>query len=164
MPTDLARLTTELTAGDVARRAAAADTASRLGGEAQPLALSLVRATGDADEAVREGVIAALEDLGPPRGADAPQLAALLEDPCAAVGYWSATLLGRLGAVAGPHVAALANALAQGADMSVRERAAWALGEIGPGAASARGALEEAAKSGGRLARLATATLEKLSP
>ncbi len=164
MPADLARLTTELAASDVARRSAAADTASRLGDEARPLALALVRATGDADESVREGVIAALEDLGPPRAEDASNLAALLEDPCAAVGYWSATLLGRLGAAAGPQVAALADAMAKGADLSVRERAAWALGEIGPGAAAAREALEQAAESGGRLARLATTAIEKLSP
>lgn len=164
MATDLARLKTELTAGDGVRRAAAADTASRLGEEAQPLALALVRATGDAEESVREGVIAALEDLGPPRAEDAAPLAALLENPCAAIGYWAATLLGRLGAGASPQATALANTLAKGADMAVRERAAWALGEIGPKAASARAALEEAAKSGGRLARLAGAALEKLAP
>jgi HEAT repeat protein len=55
----------------------------------------------------------------------------------------------------------LTNVLESDADLPVRERAAWALGEIGPAARSASPALQAAAKSADtRLARLAAKALE----
>ena len=48
-------------------------------------------------------------------------------------------------------------------DLSVRQRAAWALGKIGPVASAARGTLKRAAGQGDeRLARLAKEALESI--
>jgi HEAT repeat protein len=54
----------------------------------------------------------------------------------------------------------LAECLASPADLVVKQRASWALGKIGPPAASAREALARAARDADpRLARLATEAL-----
>ena len=55
--------------------------------------------------------------------------------------------LGRLEARAATAVPALSTALAHHAELAVRQRAAWALGKVGPAAASARDALTQAAAS-----------------
>ena len=65
----------------------------------------MVRAVGNASDEVREWVVSALEELGPPRGADVEPLAGLLEHDDADVAYWAATLMGRLEAEAAECVA-----------------------------------------------------------
>ena len=70
-----------------------------------------------------------------PRPADASALAALVNKPSLDVAYWAATLLGRLESQAAPAVPQLAEALDRHTESTVRERAAWALGKIGPAAA-----------------------------
>ena len=52
---------------DSASRARAAQRLAQLGRDAQPAALALLNACGDADEAVQEWAAAALEELGPPQ-------------------------------------------------------------------------------------------------
>jgi HEAT repeat protein len=80
------------------------------------------------------------------------------------VAYWAITLLGRAGDNAAPAVAALADILCSSAEPPVRERAAWALGKIGPTAQAARPALDEAAASDEpRLRRLAEKALEAIA-
>ncbi len=126
--------------------------------------MALVEASGRSDDA-RESVVATLEELGPPPAADGAKLADLLNDPSLDVAYWAATLLGRLEGAAAPAVSSLAQALARHAELAVRQRAAWALGKIGPPAAAARGPLEIAAASQNtRLASLARTALDSLSP
>ncbi len=72
------------------------------------------------------------------------------------VAYWAATLLGRLQAQAAGTVSPLTAALAENRPLAVRERAAWALEQIGPAARDALPALRQAAASKQpRLARLA---------
>jgi hypothetical protein len=152
-----------LASADVEERSRAAEELSRLGTEAQPAALALVRACGDEAEEVREWAVAALEELGPPPATDVPALTALLDDASADVAYWTATLLGRLAAEAAPAVSALATALASSPYPAVRQRAAWALGAIGPAASKARLALNQAAASDDpRLADLAQAAISRI--
>lgn len=154
----------DLSAEEPARRRRAAERLARSGTGARGAAVPLVRAAGDRSEEVREWATAALEGLGPPDVADLAALRELLTRPrhpdCA---YWATTLIGRLGAGGQPAVPELVSALQNTPQRSVRQRAAWALGKIGPPAAAARGALEEATRSGdARLARLAERALQEI--
>ena len=164
MTTDLAALVSSLQSSNATQRQTAAEKLSQLGTDAAPAAVVLVEACGRSDD-TRESVVATLEELGPPPAADVAKLAELLRDPSLDVAYWAATLLGRLEGAAAPAVGNLAQALAGHAELAVRQRAAWALGKVGPMAAGARGPLEIAAASpNARLAALARTALDSLSP
>jgi HEAT repeat protein len=90
------------------------------------------------------------------------QLISLIEAKSPDVGYWAATLLGRLGADAAVVVDALVRAVASSAALSVRQRAAWAMGEIGSPAAIP--SLKTAASDPDpRLARLAQEAIEQIT-
>ena len=162
---DVAALLEQLASTDAERRADAAEKLSRAGEAAATAATQLVRACGDADERVREWAVAALEDLGPPPSDAIAPLAKLVAAPDPLVAYWATTLLGRSGQDAATAVAALVACLDSQAEISVRQRAAWALGQIGPAAKSACGSLQQAAGQGDeRLARLANEALEAIGP
>ena len=120
-----------LRSGDPATRLDAAERICRMAEDAAPAAVDLVRGCTDADEQVREWVVAALEGLGAPPEAAIPALAGLAtsENPLAA--YWAITLLGRAGQAAKSAVPAVTSCL-KAADESVRRRAAWAIEKIGP--------------------------------
>jgi len=155
-----AALGKQLASTDAAQRAKAAEQLSRAGEAAAPAAVSLVQACGDDNESIREWAVAALEDLGPPPSGAIGDLIKLVKNPDPLVAYWAVTLLGRSGQDAATAVAALAACIESSADLSVRQRAAWALGKIGSVAASARVTLERAAGQGDeRLARLAKEAL-----
>ena len=163
--TDIDALGRQLAAADAEQRAAAAELLARAGEGAAAVAVPLVKACGDTDERVREWAVAALEDLGPPPATATTAIITLVGSPEPLVAYWAVTLLGRSGKDAAAAVTVLALCLESQADLSVRQRAAWALGEIGPPARSARPALERAAGQGDeRLARLATASLAAIGP
>jgi HEAT repeat protein len=160
MAHDLADLIANLAATDANTRAAAAESLGQMATDAAPAAVALVEVCRDADDRVREWAVAALEDLGPPPEAAVAKLTLLVGDKNPLAGYWAATLLGRCGEGAASAVDALAKAVDSGADLAVRERAAWALGQIGPAASAARGVLEKAAAAADeRLARLASDAL-----
>ena len=145
-----------LTAGDDQQRAEAAEALCRLGAKALPATVALVTACADADQRVREWATAALEDLGPPPPETIPALVTLAGSAGSLVAYWAVTLLGRSGKDAATAVTVLAGCLESSADAALRQRAAWALGKIGPAAAAARAALSRAEKAADpRLARLA---------
>lgn len=156
-------LVSQLAAAEADARAAAAESLGQMAAAAAPAAVPLVEACRDDDERVREWAVAALEDLGsPPEDAVKP-LTLLVSDKNPLAGYWAATLLGRCGEAAASAVDALAKAVDSGADCAVRQRAAWALGQIGPAASVARGVLEKAAgDTDPRLARLASDALAGL--
>jgi HEAT repeat protein len=163
---DVSQATADLKSSDAVVRAAAAEQLAHLEDGAQPAAVPLVLATADADESVRQWATAALESLGPPDPEQAAELAKLTSDPRLDVAYWSVTLLGRLGSDAGnaDTVAALICALDNHPQSAVRERAAWALGEVGSAAAAALPALQGAqAKTDPRLSRLAKTAIEQIS-
>lgn len=155
MTLDLAALVNSLRSGDPAQQQAAAEKLAQLGTAAKPAAVALVEACERDDEA-HEWVVAALEGLGPPPSADVAKLASLLGRPALDAAYWAATLLGRLEAQAASAVDDLTEALSNHAELAVRQRAAWALGKIGPAAVAAQNSLRTAAASSDpRLASLA---------
>ena len=160
MPSRISDLTAALAGSDASKRQAAAEELAQLGEEAAPAALALVTTCGADDEA-REWIVSALESLGvPPEDTVAP-LAKLAGNQTQDVAYWAVTLLGRAKAAAA--VTALAGTLAKHPAIVVRQRAAWALGQIGQPAAAAQSALEAAASdSDPRLASLAREALGQL--
>lgn len=163
MMAEVSSLTSTLAHGSPAERIVAAEALARLGEGARPAAVALVNALELEDDALRDWLVAALEGLGAPSVDDAPTLAALVQKPALDLAYWAVTLLGRLESQAAPAVPQLAEALASHPEPAVRERAAWALGKIGPAAHAARASLEAAAKGGNaRLARLAGEALSQI--
>ncbi len=162
-PGDVAQWASELNHGDAAARASAAEHLARHPGEASVAAIALVQSVADADEGVREWVTAALEELDAPPADQCEELAALTTHAESDVAYWAATLLGRMGDAAAPAVARLSGVLESSPAHNVRERAAWALGKIGPAAKSAGPQLQHAANSNkARLARTAAKALEAI--
>ena len=115
------------------------------------------------DENRQQQATELLENSGPPSAADASSIAALLTDANADVVYWAATLLGRMEAKASPYTDALGKVLISSSADNARERAAWALGQIGPGAAAALPSLEKLANSASpRLARLSREAIKQI--
>ena len=163
MTDTIASLAQKLRSAEADLRRDAAEALARLGPDAAPAALALVRASADESEEVREAVTAALEEMGPPSHSDVTALADLLADHRADVGYWAATLLGRLEAGAANAVPALVAALSTSPSLPLCERAAWALGRIGRDAAAALGSLQQAAaRTEPRLARLAQEAIDRV--
>jgi HEAT repeat protein len=163
MATDVSHLIAELRAASAATRSQAAEQLSHLGTGASEAAVPLVQACADGEDEVRQWAAAALEELGAPLASDLEPLIALLQDEQGDVGYWAVTLLGRLGSEAAAAVPVLAGVLASNRDLAVRERAAWALGQIGPPAAAACPQLQQAAAGdAARLARLAQQALRQI--
>jgi HEAT repeat protein len=143
-------------------RAKAAEQLSQQGEEARAAAVALVQACGD-EEAVSQWAVEALEQLGPPPGSAVKQLIPLVAHPHELVAYWAATLLGRLQDQAIAAVPALASALNDSPHVAVRQRAAWAIGQIGERSGPTMAALTAAARSSDpRLARMAKQALEQL--
>jgi HEAT repeat protein len=157
---DIAALLRRLSAANADERAEAAEGLCRAGEAASRAAVDLVRTCGDADDRVREWAVAALEELGAPSPDATKSLAELAGASDPLVAYWAVTLLGRSGALAASAATVLAGLVDAASDMAVRQRAAWALGKIGPAAGAVRDALTRAAgNSDPRLARLATEAL-----
>lgn len=163
MANNMSTLIASLSSSDTTGRVNATEQLARLGSEAQPAALALVLACGDDDEEVRQGATSVLEELGPPGASDMGQLASLVGAKSPDVGYWAATLLGRLKAQAAPAVEVLALAIAESPNLSVRQRAAWALGQIGPAAVASLPHLKKAAgDTDTRLARLVQEAIKQI--
>lgn len=147
---------------DLAQRVTAAENLSLMGPDASFAAVELVEACAD-DEAVRNFAVAALEELGPPPNDSRNSLTELVAHSDPLVAYWAITLLGRLGTTAKSSQDDLASALAGARDSSVRERAAWAMGQVGADSETAIGQLKTAAESSeARLARIAKASLDQI--
>lgn len=117
----------------VATRTEAAEKIASLGEAAAELAIPLLHALGDEDESIRQLATSALEDCGPPSRDDVEDLELLLANVNADIGYWAATLLGRLGEGAVQAVEGLRTAAAEHPSPEVRKRATWALGKIATG-------------------------------
>ena len=164
MNTDLATLIAQLEGTDTAAQTAAANELASRGRDAQGAIVALVRTVGIPDEEVLEACTAALEEAGPPAADQIRPLMSLVSDCSGDVAYWAVTLPGpRHAARRRPPFRRLIQVLESDADLPVRERAAWALGEIGPGAKPAVAALSTAANcDDARLARLAKKALEAI--
>jgi HEAT repeat protein len=163
MPTNIQSLIAQLNSHNPAQQATAAEALARMGREAQPAALALVTALRTADAPTREWCAAELEDIGPPQAAQIPELMKLADDQSLDAAYWAITLLGRAGKAAASAVSTLINIVQTSQESVLRERAAWALGKLGPTAASAVPALRAAADSNEpRLMRLAKQALDAI--
>ena len=159
----IGQLAEVLRTGNLPEKRAAAEELAQLEDEARDAAVALVEACASDDEQLCEWTTSALEGLGPPPVDDVRQLAGLVGHASGGVAYWAATLLGRLETSAAPAVPELTAALNSHAELAARERAAWALGKIGPAASGARDALAQAADgSQPRLSRLAREALERV--
>ena len=157
-------IVSSLMSDDADRQLQAAQTLAQLGADGQPAAVPLVECCESEDDELREWVVAALEELGPPNSSDVPALTRILEANCELSGYWASTLLGRLQDQAADGVEALAHAIDHSPYKSVCQRSAWALGEIGAAAESATATLQRAsASSDPRLARLAKQSLVQVA-
>ncbi len=78
--------------------------------------------------------------------------------------YWATTLIGRLGPLGAPATGLLATVLLDSACLAARERAAWALAEIGPAARAAMNSLRQIGHDDPpRLRRLAESALLAVS-
>jgi HEAT repeat protein len=163
MSYELQTLIQQLDSNHPTDQCAAAEALARMGKDAQPAAAALVAALRTADTPTREWCAAALEELGPPSTSHIRELAELAGDESLDAAYWAITLLGRANSDAGLAVPALIKTLQYSSELALRERAAWALGKLGPAAKSAAASLQEAAASGEpRLARLAKQALAKI--
>ena len=164
MPGRNAQLIAELTSPDAAVRADAAEKLARLETAAHDAAVPLCRASDEKIDAVSDWAVTALEELGPPLDSDIDALARMAALPNVNSSYWAAMLLGRLGSQAAPAVPTLAAVLKAHPVLVVRQRTAWALGEIGPAAIAALAELKLAASSEDpRLARLARRAVEQVT-
>ncbi|MGE0760694.1 MAG: HEAT repeat domain-containing protein [Pirellulaceae bacterium] len=154
---------TDLRDSPVEQRRAAAQRLAEMDPVPAESTLALVDAVSDADEEVRQWSSDALEKLAAPEVQAVSDLAQRLEHGPPDVAYWSATLLGRLQGASERAVPALARAIEHHGTLAVRERAAWALGQIGPAAQTVRDVLQRAADGNSpRLARLARAALAQM--
>jgi hypothetical protein len=125
----------------------------------------LTDAAGSLDEETVNWATAALERLGPPDVRSVSDLTARLRSGAADTIYWAATLLGRLGPAAAAAVPELVAKL-EGPNLdeadylAARERAVWALVEMGAAAREALPVLQACCQSPTpRLARLARAAV-----
>jgi HEAT repeat protein len=163
MPNAIPALIAALSLSDPSHRAKAAEQLAQAGTDAQAAAVPLVLACGDEAEEVRTWATSALEELGPPDAADVGMLTSLVEAQSPDVAYWAATLLGRLKDAAASAVNALSVAVERSSHLAVRQRATWALGEIGTAAVAALPFLHRAASNADpRLARLAIEAIQKV--
>ena len=163
MSQDVSSLSEILDSAETVDRQRAAQSLATLGDQARAAAVALVRSCGDPDESVREWSVAALEEIGAPDPADVQELISLIHADSEDVSFWAVTLLGRLGESGSGGVQALAGVLANHSRLSVQQRAAWALGRLGPVAATALPALQAAAAGAdARLARLAQRSIDQI--
>lgn len=164
MAFDVSHWMDQLDSADVVLQGQAAEALAKLGEAAKPAAVPLAKQAGNDDETVREWVVSALESLGAPRLEDLDELKALAASKSDETAYWAITLLGRLEQAAVPAVPELIRALNENPHPHNRQRAAWALGKIGPGAVAAIGDLKASAHgSDVRLARIALLAVQSIT-
>ena len=161
--TELERWQLGLRSRDAEERALGAENLSYLGDAAAFAAVDLVQACA-AEDAVREWAVAALEEMGKPPVEAKAALAALATSPEPLVAYWAVTLLGRLGPDSQTEQALLLELLRNRAiDLAIREKAAWAVGQMGVAARSAIPVLRELREAEHpRLAQLAENAIAQL--
>ncbi len=145
----------DLRHSDPATRASAAENLCYAGTDARCACTQLVAACGD-DEAVRTWAVAALEEMGPPPLESLAELEKLAASEDELVAVWAVTLIGRLESDAADAESLLVRLLEESESLAVRQKAAWALGQLNASSDAAVAALKRASQSEDkRLARLA---------
>ena len=125
---------------------------------------AVILLVADKDEATRHWACEALEATIVPMPNEVGGLIQLLRDKSdGEIEYWAATMLGRLGTAACGATGVLASCLLDSPYLAARERAAWALSEIGPAARSAMNALRQIGPDDPpRLQRLAATAIQSV--
>jgi len=140
----LSAIKSELSHSDTKRRCNAMRKLAQSGSNQAGITASVIRLVADKNEEVCTWASEALESRIVPSPSEIVELIDLLrETKDGEVEYWTATMIGRLGSSASGATAVLANCLLDSPCLAARERAAWALSEIGPLARSAMNALKQ---------------------
>lgn len=144
-------------------RRKAAEACAKDPGIAMAAIVPLCRCCSDSDEQVSQWSAAALEELGPPAVDELDSLVELTTST-ESTAYWAVTLIGRLESKAAPAAKHLAGLIEnEKTPVEVRNRAIWAIGQIGAADAAIKGILEKAAQSeNARTARLAAKALSQV--
>jgi hypothetical protein len=125
-------------------RAAAAWSIAQIGPPAAGAASAVARLLSDENSQGRECAALALGAMGKGAATAIPELSAALKDHAPTVRMAAASALGKMGKDAKPAVPALAAALqVPGEEVQVLRNVAYALGDIGPAAASSIPALKQ---------------------
>ncbi len=131
------------------------------------LATTVVGLAGSANDEVRMWAAEAMEQAIQPEPADVTDLIELMStSPDGEVCYWSVTMIGRLGVRGADSVAALENCLLHSNYLAAKERAVWAISQIGPDAMAAVPTLKKLVQEqtrSPRLVRLATEVLRRMT-
>lgn len=108
----------------------------------------VIRLAGCRTDSLRSAAAQSLEGSVQPSVSEVPALIALLSDQSdSEISYWAATLLGRLGPQAVDATQSLCDCLQDSSFLPAKERAAWALMEIGPTASDAIPVLQSVCES-----------------
>jgi HEAT repeat protein len=147
----------------IVRRTAARSLAGAVGPQTG-LTVAMLARVVDPDEQTRHWACEALDRVISPTAAELGELIEIMRQTNdGEVQYWAATMLGRLGEVASRATGVLASVLLDSSCLAARERAAWALSQIGPPARSALNALRQIGNDDPpRLRRLAEAAMESM--
>lgn len=146
-------------------RRSAAQAVVTAGGYQTGVTAAMLALVADRDERTRHWACEALDRVIAPAPDEIGDLIEILrETRDGETEYWTVTMLGRLGAVAGRSAGVLASVLLDSSCLAARERAAWALSQIGPAARSSLNALRQIGEDDPpRLRRLAEAAMEAMS-
>ncbi len=153
----------DLSSIDSEQRRGAAETCAKHPDLAKTATIPLCRLASDPDEEVAQWASAALEEMGAPSSEELDALVGLFPSD-EATAYWAVTLVGRLK----PADTAVMKRLVELIEASktpteVRNRAIWAVTQMGGKGPAVQKALEHAAQSQNpRTARLASKALTKL--
>jgi HEAT repeat protein len=149
----------------VAVRRAAVRELVESGGPHLGITAAVLALVVDRDDPTRQAACEALDRVIMPAPEELGSLIEIMRSACdGEVEYWTATMLGRLGASAARATGVLASALLDSSCLAARERAAWALTQIGPPARSSLNALRQIGKDDPpRLRRLAETAMQSLS-
>lgn len=161
---DTSSLTNRLSHAQAAVRRAAIGELLDARGSCSGVTAAVLALVVDRDEQTRQLACEALDRVITP---SQDELGMLIETMRSAsdgeVEYWTATMLGRLGSGAARATAVLASVLLDSSCLAARERAAWALSQIGPAARSSLNALRQIGKDDPpRLRRLAETAMESM--
>jgi HEAT repeat protein len=134
------------------------------GGQQSGVTAAVLALVVDRDEQTRNWACEALDRVIAPDQDELGSLIEIMRDTSdGEVEYWTATMLGRLGSGAARATATLASVLLDSSCLAARERAAWALSQIGPAARSSLNALRQIGKDDPpRLRRLAETAMESM--
>lgn len=129
------------------------------------VAVQIVALAGHASDEVRMWAVEAMERSVKPVPSEIDALTKQLQQSDdGEVCYWAATMLGRLEVDAAPAAQALCDCLENSLYLPARERAAWALCQIGDAAVVAEASLKKAAQEAPpRLKRIATEALKRMN-